>query len=496
MTKQVIISGVSITDWIQAIKQLSDSIEPCYWICRGEIKNKVEERFPNCITHQSIDCIQGRPVKEYDTDEPFYHPLDKDILEDHLFNESIALKMMDRLDTGNVTNSNFTYGGRIRHFHRMVTYWEMVLDDLSPDLAIFGSTPHLVSDYILYSCCKSRGIDTLIYSSVSLPDLFYVRECIDGPPVLSSGTIKNSGGISDKNDRYINSLRKEYEEAIPEYMTESQSNSSIIPSLEGLTKISKSVIQNAITACEPFPTAYVKEHNNQIEDSRLTKYQWYFYRLKAWIYRRKLYKHYRRYTIDPDISTKYIYFPLHYQPERTTSPEGGLYVHQYLAVNLLSQTLPKTTIYVKEHPSQFSKRIKGEQGRRPYFYQDMSNIHNVELVPLKTPVFDLVDNSCAVATVTGTTGWEALVRGTPALVFGNAWYRNSPGCYHIKSQSDLIEAIEKINSSSRSGPTIESIKRFASKMEEICYQGYIKPYEGDNTQENSSVLANSIIDNY
>ena len=53
----------------------------------------------------------------------------------------------------------------------------------------------------------------------------------------------------------------------------------------------------------------------------------------------------------------------------------------------------------------------------------------------------LIDNSQAVATITGTSGWEAALRRKPALVFGHAWYRDCPGVYRVNSVDSCQEAI-------------------------------------------------------
>ena len=67
-------------------------------------------------------------------------------------------------------------------------------------------------------------------------------------------------------------------------------------------------------------------------------------------WRRRLKKTYDRLCSDPDLSQPYIYVALHYQPEQTTSPSGGVYVHQDLMVGLLASHLPSGwKIYVKEH---------------------------------------------------------------------------------------------------------------------------------------------------
>lgn len=141
-----------------------------------------------------------------------------------------------------------------------------------------------------------------------------------------------------------------------------------------------------------------------------------------------------------DKSVPYIYFPLHYQPEISTSPHGGHYVEPTLIALLLSECMPKGwMLYVKEHPFQRSLGRLSEQ------YRQMVDAGNVRLVPIEESTYALMQNARAVATVTGTPGMEALVRGRPVLAFGQTFYSLTPGCYRVRDRADLVNALTAIN---------------------------------------------------
>lgn len=124
----------------------------------------------------------------------------------------------------------------------------------------------------------------------------------------------------------------------------------------------------------------------------------------------------------------YIYFPLHLQPELTTSALGGAFSDQMLAIEMLSSWLPKGYfIYLKENPKQTEKQ------RGPLFYKRLAALKNVRLLSRTENSIALIKNSIGVATVTGTAGWEALFHGKPVLVFGLAWYRDFSGVTEFRA---------------------------------------------------------------
>lgn len=139
----------------------------------------------------------------------------------------------------------------------------------------------------------------------------------------------------------------------------------------------------------------------------------------------------------------YVYFPLHLQPELTTSVFGGCYHNQILAVQELRQKIsPNTLILIKENPKQ------NMRNRSIQFYRELLLIEGVYFVDIKKNSLELIDKSVAVASICGTAGYEALCKGKPAIYFGDAWYKNFNGAFHISEFSDenigFVDAEEDI----------------------------------------------------
>lgn len=122
----------------------------------------------------------------------------------------------------------------------------------------------------------------------------------------------------------------------------------------------------------------------------------------------------------------YVYFPLHMQPELTTTSIGGIYEDQMLAIERLSKRIPPDwVIYVKEN------FVQTEQFRGAFFFQRLRRLPNVCMISRRINTFKLIESSQFVATITGTVGWEAITGGKNVLVFGHTWYRTLPGVFQF-----------------------------------------------------------------
>ena len=215
----------------------------------------------------------------------------------------------------------------------------------------------------------------------------------------------------------------------------------------------------------------IKKPGTVIDESEYSYFEYKFLQAKSEWALWKLNRSYSRHSFEPDLSERYIYFPLHYQPELTTSPQGGIYSHQFLVANLLSCYVPDGwKIYIKEHPLQFSER-EAVRARDRYHYQHLQKLDSVKLINMSADQVGLIDNAEAVATITGTSGWEAVVRGTPAIVFGNAWYRRCGGVFYTPYKEDLDSAISDIEAGYH--PQKSDVKKFIKALVSVGYEGYV-----------------------
>lgn len=129
---------------------------------------------------------------------------------------------------------------------------------------------------------------------------------------------------------------------------------------------------------------------------------------------------------------------LHFEPEKTSMPDGGIYSDQLYAVRQIASSLPDGfTLLVKEHPAQHSLLKRGFRARSEFFYDEVSSIPGVTLVADEVGHSELISASRAVVTITGKVALEALALCTPVIALGEAWYRSLEGVFCCEGYEEV-----------------------------------------------------------
>ena len=153
-----------------------------------------------------------------------------------------------------------------------------------------------------------------------------------------------------------------------------------------------------------------------------------------------------------DSAQKYLYYPLHTNPEYSTQVQGTMWLDQIHLIELLAKSVPSDwVVYVKEHPATIKHRL------RPWsFYRRIERIPNVVLAPVYMDMHNIIDNAEMIAVITGTTGWEAILRNKPVITFADHLIdvlNLSRKCTDIEKLSvdihDEIRRIEKVSKAER-----------------------------------------------
>lgn len=297
-------------------------------------------------------------------------------------------------------------------YMRYLYFFHDLFEKTPCDVVIFSYTPHTAPAYILYQMAKYRGVRTLILRCSKFANRIYHYEDIE-----DYGLFKTSKPIGKPKDIVFEKTHR----IKWHYKGEQYAYTNLTFRKRLIRWIRKS------NAARVFISAIVQDNFPfkafYLPFLRLYRFRQYSKQLKAHT------------ASDIDLSVPYVYFPLHLQPEVTTTMFGRDYHDQMLAVEKLSKRLPDNWwIYLKDHPRQ-----SGYQ-RDTNFFKRLSSLPNVKLVPSMQDPYELIEKSQFAATVSGSAAWEAICGGKPGLVFGQPWYQTFPGI-HTFNEDFSVDAI-------------------------------------------------------
>ena len=296
-----------------------------------------------------------------------------------------------------VINGENNFQDMMDAFHIYIHLFIDMLKTHEIDYVIFVFIPHH-ADFILYRVAEELGIKTLMFNHYSL---------LLGKSFMFSDL--NQIGVSGTGGQDVPPVKVERNQR-HSYQDD-----------PFMKKLAKKLTRQ--------PDSYLKLISALLFRRDIDLF---FYRLMNIRKNRQFKKNYRD-TVSSDMpSGKFVYFPLHYQPELTTAPLGGIFADQIIAIEYLRALLPDDwSIAVKENPTQ------NFHSRGTLFFERLRRIPKTIYLDKKISTFALIEKCEFVATVTGTAGMEALSFGKCVLVFGNATYKHFPGVIEYRDNLRL-----------------------------------------------------------
>ena len=467
MTVRTIFANCGLSLWVDVAAHLRDTYgwEIVYFIGPERIKKYALEKFPDVVFQTNAEAKNNRiPEACKNITIP---PLDRNLISKLASDEPVLLKMLDRSDL----YGDFTLQKRFIYCHSQVMYWIGIIEFFKADVIIFRNAPHMAFDYALYAVSKILGVKTIMFEKTSflgriLPVNSYekgsiaLKEKFESMLKMYEEDNQESVDTSDEIRKHIESLGQGYDKAMPFHLKYKLTNfkkGKIGGNLAIFFNIIKDIIKGLLL---------------KKKDKKFLRKK--FYRNIRLYKTKRLAAYYNHIAKDLDLNLPYIFAALQCEPERQTVPSGGAFMNQYLMIDLLSKTIPKTwKIYVKEHISQFKSYQHAYLGRSIDFYNYIGSLPNVEFAPLSYTSFDLIDRALASATVSGSVGWESVVRGKPSLLFGHAWYKDCEGVFCTAERNELIKAIDAIKNGYI--PDRNKVLIFANALEETSFKGAINP---------------------
>jgi hypothetical protein len=151
--------------------------------------------------------------------------------------------------------------------------------------------------------------------------------------------------------------------------------------------------------------------------------------------------------------TRYIYFPLHKEPELALNLQAYFWHDQKNTIARLSSVLPaKYTLLVKEHPLNLGRRST-------YFLKNLSALPGVQLIHPNEDSFDYLANADLIVTENGSSGWEGLMLGRPVLCLDNTFYDVLDIANKLSCHKGLNEALlASIHTKQQTGGHIKKLE--------------------------------------
>tara|TARA_B100000579_G_scaffold420327_1_gene419945 strand:- start:1534 stop:2892 length:1359 start_codon:yes stop_codon:yes gene_type:complete len=289
-----------------------------------------------------------------------------------------------------------------------------VIEKNNVELAIFFFLPHEGPDFIMYQITRLLGIKTILMHQSIFPNKYFtVKKCEDLGDFQIS---KNTEFKLNMND--IEKYKNIYSEAVRETKKKQKKNK------KANTRFLKNLILRSLIKLKIIH----REDQNYLQK----KYEKNLSRVE------KKYDEIKNFQKDKKI----IFFPLHAQPELSTSLLGEKYEDQILVLERLNSfAKDKWIVIAKENIYQTSYQ------RDDFFFKRLKGLKNVFFVDKSESTQLIMNDSDLVATICGTIGYEALTKSKKCLVFGNAWYKNFHGVLKINNDisDSTIESFLKNN---------------------------------------------------
>lgn len=422
------------------------------------------------LFHSSHDAMVGVPAQGIEPRE--FPPPGEEIIRKLYRVESLTLTMMNRVVDG------YSVDERKHLYYTLLRYWLGVLQKYQPEFIIFSNMPHFVYDYIVYELALLLSIRTIAFDDARIPGrLLYFDNFWDGFTALSNELERTRGKTFSPDDLgrdiqayYVPRADKRFA-AVPPYIALQKEKYEYHDIRFLLSKILKNIRRGTVVKKG---TSFVKKIIIERDTYFLDK----ILRDSFYFLRPNLKREYATVARPADFTQKFVYLPLQVQPERTTSPQGDMFVDQILVLEILSAALPDGwSIFVKEHPMQWPHwGVRYFGCRYPGYYKKIAAIPRVRVVPIEASSYELMNKAEVVAAVTGSAGWEALMRGKPFILFGRVWFEECPGVLRVRDVATCRDAFAKIQSGF--APSKQEIVRFLKCFDAVTLRAFTSPLAG------------------
>jgi hypothetical protein len=430
--------------WLKLASSLNENgiAEPVIWVGDPKLDLDAKKTVINgvVVDFSEVHAKIGRYNLDFNISE--YKVFSK--INDSPVREK-TIKMMDRHDPYGAYR-NVDRDAFFKHFVMLSIY---LVKKHFPDFLLMAESPHSPFQYTLYEVAKEMGVVSYSFASWSIAPLACLRKGIDGQFLdIDLGlmpTIK--GPVFNKIDEFLSKFEENDGDIEPKYIknqrAKDENSTSFLSKLKSTLSLLRTMASRALKKPLIVERGVTDDTCFEVFEPLIKRYL---------INKRSvLLRNSSRKSVDLTSvpNTPYVYFPLHYEPERTTNPEGLGFHDQINAILALRAWLPQNVlVIVKEHYSQFTGALQGYKGRSAYFYRLLGNISGVQVVDDRVSSKLLIKNSNLTSVITGTAALEAALLGVPAVIFGNPWFKGSPGVFCFSNELSYCDILSEVENKS------------------------------------------------
>ncbi len=295
---------------------------------------------------------------------------------------------------------------------------EDIFKKYKPDILISFISVTLL-DYLCYLFARSKGIKILNLRPTRIDDRVIFSNTLNDPDRF----------VSHYYEEYLKGKRNNSLETSKKYISRVIETNSLY---EGVVKPSDVTAMSSsfFKALNPikiftFIRKVIRNYINDVykDNHVINPFTNFFYTsilnpIKARIIRFYLRKSYLE-EVDFE-NKKFIFFPLHTEPEVSLLVYGRPFINQIELIRIIALSMPiDMNLYVKEHPWMLGKRsLKA--------YKKILEIPRVKLISPSIDSRRIVNKSFLVSVITGSIALEAAILGKPVITFGDCPYNLLP----------------------------------------------------------------------
>lgn len=304
----------------------------------------------------------------------------------------------------------------LKYFYNISKKYRSIFDSFAPDLFLPAVGMGSILVFIFEQICKERGIPYIVPTNIRVKNIF----AFSTDSQLRFAQIEKTYKELDRGDIEVD--LSDAKNLYDELMAEIEDPQYFDRKNEWFNMGRIDSFQKKLRFILALPVFFLKSLLQHIIELISGKRPHMSLKGKLFYYFHQ--KHQEWLMLCPgfceelDPKQKYIYYPLHINPEYSTQIMAPMWLNQLYVIELLSKSIPcDWVIYVKEHPTTLFCRV------RPWgFYEKIKQLPNVRLAPIDADMHKIISKAEMVAVITGTSGWEAIMRGKPLITFTNCFW--------------------------------------------------------------------------